>query len=249
MSARSTPLGRPRLHLREVDSTNVRARKLAAVGAPHGALVTADRQTAGRGRRGRRWEAPAGRAVLMSLVLREDGDHRPLLPLAAAVAVSDACERVAAVRCQIKWPNDVWIDRRKVAGILVEGRPQEAWRVLGIGINVATEETEFPEELRGLATSLAIAAGSADRAPASVEAVVASALDSLARWLDEPAEAVAEAWRARDALRGERVRWSGGEGVAEGITHAGALLVATERGQVALDAGGVHLGRSPRGDG
>src|SRR5207248_726545 len=129
-------IGAPRVHHRVADSTNERAKQLAMRGAPHGTLVTAGEQTAGRGRQGRSWLAPAGGAVLMSLVLRELDERFPLLPLAASVAVSEACESLAPVHCEIKWPNDVWIDRRKVAGILVEGRPGEGWAVLGIGVNV-----------------------------------------------------------------------------------------------------------------
>src|SRR3954467_1525943 len=123
-------LGTPRLHLRVTDSTSDRARELAGAGAPHGTLVTAAEQTAGRGRQGRTWSAPPGRALLMSLVLRE---WPRLLPLAAALAVAE----VAGEATTLKWPNDVLLDSRKVAGILVEGRPQEGWMVLGIGLNVA----------------------------------------------------------------------------------------------------------------
>ena len=151
-------IGTPRVHHRVADSTNRRARELAAAGAPHGTLVTADEQTAGRGRHGRSWVAPPGSSVLMSLVVRGLDERSSLLPLVAAVAVVEACESVAGVRCRIKWPNDVWIERRKVAGILVEGRPAEGWAVLGIGLNVATEPEQFPPELRDLATSLRAAA-------------------------------------------------------------------------------------------
>jgi BirA family transcriptional regulator, biotin operon repressor / biotin---[acetyl-CoA-carboxylase] ligase len=100
-------LGHPRVHHRVTDSTNERARALAAAGAPHGTLVTAAEQTAGRGRQGRAWSSPAGRALLMSLVLRGLGESNALLPLTAAVAVCEACEREAPVTCAIKWPNDV----------------------------------------------------------------------------------------------------------------------------------------------
>ena len=236
-------IGRPRLHLREVGSTNDRARELALGGAPHGTLVTAEGQTAGRGRHGRTWQAPPGRAVLASVVLRGLGERQPLLPLAAAVAVAEACERCAPVRCVLKWPNDVWIDARKVAGLLVEGRLQEGWAVLGVGINVRTTEPELAPELRPIATSLAIAAGAPPGGAPSVEAVLASLLERLGRRLGDPPETVLAAWRGRDALRGEPVRWAGGQGIAEGISDVGALLVATERGRLALDAGEVHLGR------
>src|SRR6516164_1885613 len=113
-----SPLGTPRLHLRVTDSTNTRARELAAAGAPHGTLVTAREQRAGRGRQGRTWTAPAGHALLCSLVLR---DPPRLLPLAAGAAVAE----VVGPAARIKWPNDVLLGGLKVAGILVEGRPQE----------------------------------------------------------------------------------------------------------------------------
>jgi BirA family transcriptional regulator, biotin operon repressor / biotin---[acetyl-CoA-carboxylase] ligase len=220
-------IGSPRVHHRLTDSTNERAKQLATAGAPHGTLITADEQTAGRGRQGRVWTAPPRSAVLMSVVLRELDER---LPLAAAVAIADALPVEAA----IKWPNDVWIQGRKVAGILVEGRPQEGWAVLGVGLNVNTEG--FPAELAETATSLRLAGIDVD-----TEAVLAGVLSSLDAWLGAPPARVLEAWRERDALKGERVRWTGGEGVAEGIDDSGALRVETPTGLVSLDAGEVHL--------
>jgi len=225
-------IGRPRVHHRTTDSTNERAKDLALAGAPHGTLVTADEQTAGRGRQGRAWVAPPGKALLMSVVLRDLGAAQAYLPLAAALAVCEASEQSAPVRCSIKWPNDVWVDGRKVAGILVEGRPQEGWAVLGIGINVSTTPEEFPDELKDIATSLG--AGSTEevlmRLTASLEA----------RLADSPDRIVAD-WSERDALKGQTVRWKGGEGTATGIDETGALLVETSSGRVVLDAGEVHL--------
>jgi BirA family transcriptional regulator, biotin operon repressor / biotin---[acetyl-CoA-carboxylase] ligase len=222
-------IGLPRVHHRVADSTNERARTLAAAGAPHGTLVTADEQTAGRGRQGRTWTAPPRSAVLMSLVLRE---LHEALPLAAAVAVCEALPTAAS----IKWPNDVWIERRKVAGILVEGRPQEGWAVLGIGVNVST--SDFPAELREIATSLRLAG-----LETTTEAVLQSLLEALGRWLARPTTEVLAAWRERDALLGESVRWAKGSGVGAGVDETGALLVDTDSGRVALDAGEVHLRR------
>jgi BirA family transcriptional regulator, biotin operon repressor / biotin---[acetyl-CoA-carboxylase] ligase len=220
-------IGSPRVHHRLTDSTNERAKLLAAAGAPHGTLVTADEQETGRGRQGRVWTAPPGTAVLMSVVLRELDER---LPLTAAVAISEALPLEAA----IKWPNDVWIDGRKVAGILVEGRPQDGWAVLGIGLNVTTED--FPQELAETATSLRLAG--VETTPAQV---LTDILGSLSGWLGSPRDAVLAAWRERDALKGERVRWSDGEGIAAGIDDSGALLVETGNGRVTLDAGEVHL--------
>jgi BirA family biotin operon repressor/biotin-[acetyl-CoA-carboxylase] ligase len=173
----------------------------------------------------------------MSLVVRGLDERSSLLPLVAAVAVVDACESVAGVRCRIKWPNDVWIERRKVAGILVEGRPAEGWAVLGIGLNVATEPEQFPPELGDLATSLRAAAGAAP----PVDEVLRAILEALDQRLRDDPSALLDAWRARDALRGERVRWAGGEGVAAGIDDSGSLLVETSGGELALGAGEVHL--------
>jgi BirA family biotin operon repressor/biotin-[acetyl-CoA-carboxylase] ligase len=222
-------LGRPRLHLRVCDSTSDRAKLLAAGGAPHGLLVTAAEQTAGHGRQGRSWAAPAGEALLMSLVLR---DWPELLPLAAAVAVGEAVGDGA----RIKWPNDILLGdpARKVAGILVEGRPQEGWAVLGIGVNVAVRV--FPEEVREIAASLGAE-------PGEVEPFLARLLRALERWLAADDAEILAAWRARDALRDRAISWNDGEGVAEGVDDEGRLVVRRDDGSTqALSAGEVHLG-------
>lgn len=223
------PLGRPRLHLRETSSTNDRARELAAAGAPHGTLVTAGAQSAGRGRQGRAWSAQPGQALLCSLVLR-GAAH--LLPLAAAVATAEATGREEA---QIKWPNDILLEGRKVAGILVEGRPQEGWAVCGIGLNVAVRTADLPPELRDRAGTLGLEA-------AGVEEVLQRLLAALARRLADPPAALLDAWRARDALAGRPVRWAAGAGVARGIDGEGRLVIErSDGGRLTLDAGEVHL--------
>ena len=225
-------LGHPRVHLRLTDSTNNRARELALAGAPHGTLVTAREQTAGRGRGGRRWSAPPGSSVLMSLLLRSPPR---LLPLIAAVAV---CE-VAGEQAQIKWPNDVVLPRptglAKLAGILAEGRPQQGWAVLGIGLNVAIRIEQLPAELRGSAATLG-------RSAAEVEPTLAELLAALTRWLERSELETLAAWRERDALRGRAIAWGTGHGRAQGIDGAGRLVVALAGGgHVTLDAGEVHL--------
>ena len=221
-------IGTPRLHLRRVDSTNLRARELALAGAPHGTTVTAAEQTAGRGRQGRTWTAPAGRALLVSVLLR---DPPKLLPLVAAVAVAET----VGAEAQIKWPNDVLLGGRKVAGILVEGRPQEGWAVAGIGLNVALRDEDLPQELRGRATGMGLE-------PRDVEPVLARLLTRLDARVRDDGGALLEAWRARDALLGREISWSAGSGVAEGVDEGGRLLVRTGDGVIALDAGEVHLG-------
>src|SRR4051812_29233448 len=159
------------------DSTNARARELALSGAPDGTLVTASEQSAGRGRQGRTWSAPPREALLMSAIVRDLTPRDALLPLAVPVAVAEACDEVAGTFCGIKWPNDIWIDGRKLSGILLEGRPQEGWAVIGVGLNVGTAPEEFPEELRETATSLVIESGS----DPGVEAVLEALLGALDR--------------------------------------------------------------------
>ncbi len=221
-------LGSPRVHHRVTGSTNLDARELAVAGAPHGTLVTALEQTDGRGRQGRRWHAQPGRALLCSLVLR---DPPPLLPIAAGVAVAE----LAGPAALLKWPNDVLLAERKVAGILIEGRPQERWAVLGIGVNVAVSLEELPQELRASAGTLGLDAD-------AVEPSLARLLALLEAWLAQPDAAVLEAWRARDALAGAAVSWRGGSGTGAGIDPSGRLLVALADGhEQALDAGEVHL--------
>jgi BirA family transcriptional regulator, biotin operon repressor / biotin---[acetyl-CoA-carboxylase] ligase len=224
----SAPLGSPRVHHRSTDSTNARARELAIAGAPHGTVVTAAEQTAGRGRQGRTWTAPPGRALLMSLVLR---DWPRLLPLATALAVAQLAGREA----RIKWPNDVQLAGRKVAGILVEGRPQAGWMVLGVGLNVALRPEDFPPELRETA-------GTLGRGPEAVEPALGELLGALAMWLPAPPGDILEAFRARDAIAGHEISWSEGRGTAEGVDDDGRLLVRSGDEVVALDAGEVHLG-------
>jgi BirA family transcriptional regulator, biotin operon repressor / biotin---[acetyl-CoA-carboxylase] ligase len=225
-----TALGRPRLHLRATTSTNDRARALAQGGAPHGTLVTADEQHAGRGRQGRTWSAPPRRALLLSLVLR---DPPALLPLAAALAVAE----IAGPEARIKWPNDVLVEDRKVAGILAEGRPHEGWAVLGIGVNVALRVDELPPELHATAGTLGLT-------PADLEPTLERLLAALERALALADAALLEAYERRDALRGQEIAWAGGRGTAAGVDAGGRLVVElADGGRTALSAGEVHLAR------
>lgn len=227
-------LGNPRHHRRSLDSTNDLARELAAAGAPQGTVVTAEKQVAGRGRQGRSWSAPAGKALLYSVIVRPLEQRHLVLPLAAPLAVAEAAEEMADVSCAIKWPNDVWIEGRKCAGVLIEARPQDGWAVIGVGLNVSIEPNEFPQELRETATSLG--------ADATVDDALQALNESLTRWTRADPQEVLAAFRERDALRGRQITWNGGNGTAEGIDERGNLLVATGSGeQVSLGAGEVHL--------
>jgi BirA family biotin operon repressor/biotin-[acetyl-CoA-carboxylase] ligase len=239
--------GTPHRHFRQVGSTNTIARELAAAGAPHGTVVTAAEQTAGRGRQGRTWTAPPNSALLYSAVVRPIEPHHAVLPLAVAVAVCETAEVLRpGIECQVKWPNDIHLEGRKLAGILIEARPQDGWAVLGVGLNLSV--AEFPEDLRDRAASLF---GGAPAVPFAGQVgirnswagVAAGALsERLGVWLEADAEAVLGAWRARDALFGREVSWDKGTGVADGVDERGFLLVRLADGdRVALGAGDVHL--------
>jgi len=230
--------GAPHLHLRRTESTNDRARALAEGGAPSGTVVSADEQTAGHGRHGRRWSAPAGAALLYSAILRPLDERHALLPLAVPLAVSEAIEALAPVECRVKWPNDVWISERKAAGVLIEARPPD-WAVIGVGVNLTIADDEFPSDLRWPATSVGHGA-SPDVARAALDA-------ALERWVAAQAGDVLEEFARRDALRGREVSWSdaaptsAGSGTAAGVNERGYLLVETADGAVALGAGEVSL--------
>jgi BirA family biotin operon repressor/biotin-[acetyl-CoA-carboxylase] ligase len=198
-------------------------------------VVTAREQTAGRGRVGRVWTAPEGKALLYSAILRPLDQRHLLLPLSVPLAVCAAAEILRPdARCMVKWPNDVWLDGRKLAGILIEAKPQQGWAVIGVGLNLSIEPHEFPDDLRQPATSLG---GGVTPQQARHE------LDAqLDRWACADEEAVLAEWRGRDGLRGREVSWEDGSGVASGIDDRGNLIVVVPGGDsVSLGAGEVQL--------
>lgn len=176
-------LGRPHEHHARLDSTNARAAVWAAAGAPHGALVTADEQTAGRGRRGRAWHSPRGEALYATAVVRpgRPGAELGALALAVGLGLHEGLSACGVARPQLKWPNDVLVDGLKLAGILCEARWSGplAEVVVGFGINV--HNGAFPAELSGTATSLRLAM---DEAPDRATVLVA-VLTALEPVLDE----------------------------------------------------------------
>jgi BirA family biotin operon repressor/biotin-[acetyl-CoA-carboxylase] ligase len=236
----SAAFGTPRHHFRVTDSTNERARDLAAAGATSGTIVTAAEQTAGRGRRGRQWTSPAGKAVLCSAILSPLDARHALLPLAAPLAVCEAAESLAPVQCRVKWPNDVWVEERKLAGILIEAQPP-SWAVIGIGLNVSIEPDEFPADLRQPATSLGDGVGT--------EEALAALCDRLDEWVDADRDRILAEFRDRDALRGREIGWVGaggdegeGTGTADGIDDRGNLVVVSTEGErLSLGSGEVTL--------
>ena len=216
-------------------------------GAPGGLVVTADEQTAGRGRRGQR-VVRAARLLLALLGAAAAIRRRPIRRCCRWRCRSPSARRPRRSHrsaASVKWPNDVWVDERKVAGVLVEARPDEGWAVIGVGLNVAIPQDDFPPELRETATSLLPTEAEGGLPPGGAPGVrrAREALnESLGRWVDASDDEVLAAFRARDALSGRRISWEGGEGTAEEIDERGHLVVEKADGErIALGAGEVHL--------
>lgn len=200
---RSDTIGHPLLAFREVGSTNDLAKEFAEHHAPDGLVVTARNQTGGRGRRGRTWVSFPEKAAYLSAVIRppwKAGDAR-WLGVLGAVSVADTVEMLGVKRVAIKWPNDVLIEGRKIAGILVEPRVGEGlldFAVIGIGVNVRQVDPDWPEKLRGIATSCVM-----EGSDASVAAVIQLLIARLDHWYAR--------LRAddRDDLMARWLAWSG----------------------------------------
>jgi BirA family biotin operon repressor/biotin-[acetyl-CoA-carboxylase] ligase len=244
-------LGRRVVHLDTVGSTMDVAAALAAAGEPEGTAVLAEAQTSGRGRADREWHSPHGAGILCSVVLRPRIEPRRLavLPLIAGVAVAEAIEVEAGLSCHLKWPNDIWIDGRKIAGVLTTARSGPAgldYVILGIGINVHNRAVDLPTG----ATSLLVATQRRfDRST-----ILVTLLDRL----DEGYRAFVGAggganlagWRARAALVGEPVVVDTGPerraGTMLGIAdHGGQLLERADGAVERIVAGELVRGPVP----
>ncbi len=213
-----------------VGSTNDEIRSLAQAGAADGLIVLAEQQTAGRGRRGAAWFSPAGESLAFSILVRpqEPKTLWPRLALAAGLAVAEALESFGP-QVGIKWPNDVWIGKKKAAGILVEAGTDFA--VVGIGLNVNT--TEFPPAVAEIATSLRLETGrNFSRADVLGEIIRRF---TRRRWqIDQGFDELLSAVRVRCVLTGKRISLNTASGTrvgtAAGIAAGGELLLMTENG-------------------
>lgn len=254
---KSGSLGRRVHHFFRIDSTQRAALGAAAQGEPHGSLFIAEEQTGGRGRHGRCWASPAGEGIYMSLLLRPPGPPAAALALslAAGVAVAAAIRLVTGLAPDLRWPNDVLLDRRKVAGLLLEmsAEPTRVQHlVLGIGVNV--HQTEFSPDLAPLATSLRLAAGRdfsrlellaeiLFQLEARYQAFVAGGADDL----------LAEFARSSSYVQGLRVRVGEGaeayEGVTSGLDGQGFLRIRRDDGSLTtVIAGNVRTAPPPAAD-
>jgi len=224
-------LGEPRLDVESCESTQ----QLVDVSLPEGAIVVADHQTAGRGRLGRSWDAPPGKALLVSILLKPPPErHAPELSLVAGVAVADTVERSTGLAVQLKWPNDVMLRRRKVAGLLAEARDGAV--VLGIGLNVNQSRDELPPN----AGSLLTLTGREWRRDQLLDSLLADLERTYAAWRSGGLDAVYDGLAPRDFLRGRRVSVNGTSGVATKIDRQGRLEIEVGHGDVvAVESGEV----------
>ena len=227
-------IGTPRRHKPECESTQL----LLGPDDPEGAIATTDHQTAGRGRLGRQWVEAPGTSVLVSVLLRPPPERRAAeLTLVAGVATAVVAERATGLAAQIKWPNDVMLDRRKVSGGIAELRDGAV--VLGIGLNVNQTPEQLPADAKSPAGSLRSITG-VERDRESILADLLGELDArYTAWLDGGLDALYDDLGARDFLRGRRVSVDGVEGTAQMIDRSGRLAVATASGPLLVESGEV----------
>lgn len=237
------------VYLPQVGSTNDVAQALAAEGAPEGTLVIADEQTAGRGRLGRQWVAPAGANLLLSLLLRPALPPRQALRLTmiAGLAAVEAIEQTSGLTARLKWPNDIWLNGKKAGGILAETRlvdEQLEYVIIGLGLNVNADLSAHAQ-LAGLATSLRMESEQQQDRLLLLRTLV----ERFADWYGGiRSPRLREAWAGRLITLGQPVEAHAGRqmvsGLAEAVDEDGALLVRAEDGQLhRLSAGDVSLRR------
>lgn len=232
-----------------VDSTNTRAKELAGEGALHGTLVLAERQEAGRGRSGRSWESPEGVGIFMTLLLRPEiqSDHASMLTLVAALAVSAAITKKTKNTAEIKWPNDIVINGKKICGILTEMSVvsgQVSYIAVGIGINV--HNAEFPEKIADRATSLYLETGIHFSRAELIEEILEQFEHYYATFLrTEDLSGLVDEYNARLVNRDRQVKVLDERkpfvGKALGITPRGELMVENDGNMTLVSAGEVSV--------
>jgi BirA family transcriptional regulator, biotin operon repressor / biotin---[acetyl-CoA-carboxylase] ligase len=226
--------GRPYLYHASCDSTQ----RLLGAGHPEGAVAACDEQTSGRGRLGRTWTAPPGTAVLMSILLRPPAERAlPELSLVGGVAAALTVERATGLSAQVKWPNDVMLNRHKVAGLLAEAQDDAV--VLGIGLNVNQTRDQLPQDARVPPASLrTIDAVVRDRA--AVLADLALEIERIYKfWSAGGLDAIYEELGSRDFLRARRVEVDGVEALATGIGRDGRLEIVVGSETRRVESGDV----------
>jgi BirA family biotin operon repressor/biotin-[acetyl-CoA-carboxylase] ligase len=245
---RTRRFGRRLFTFETIDSTNTCAKVLASCWAVEGTVIIAEEQTEGKGRLGRSWFASPGQNLTFSLVLRPTGpaEDLNLIPLYVGVAVADAIRNLTGLPAKCKWPNDIMINERKTAGVLIEGSLKDSsveFVIVGIGVNV--NQREFPGGLSETATSLALASGSdVDRAELFRE-IMRSLETHYDKLKKEGVRSIIPLWTDRTTMIGRKISVSQNgvllEGVAQGVNEQGALVLANNGSSYALMAGDVTI--------
>jgi len=231
-------LGRPYIYEESCDSTQ----DLLGADLPEGAVAACDEQTEGRGRLGRSWAAPPGTAILFSLLLRPPpGQVVSELSLVVGTAVAEALEAAIGLAVQVKWPNDVMLNRRKVAGILAEAANGVV--VVGIGVNVNQERGDLPADTKVAAASLYTSDGvKRERAPL-LAGILARLEVNYDAWRERGLDGVYDSLGSRDFLRGRRIDIDGESGVGVQIARDGRFIVDVAGGQRAVESGEIAFER------
>jgi BirA family biotin operon repressor/biotin-[acetyl-CoA-carboxylase] ligase len=240
-------VGRDIRVFQKTTSTNDVIEKLARDGVPEGAVVFAESQTSGRGRLGRKWTSPGQKGLWFSVLLRPDlrPQEATRLTVASATALARAIQSITGLKPEIKWPNDILIDGRKVAGVLTELNAEldhVKYLVLGIGVNVNLSPGDFPPELRKSATSLKIETGETVSRPELAAALLHELDEDYAQICAGGFAAVADEWEAKCSTLGREVVIRMGDrqmrGRAESLGEDGALLLRTDHGHLERIVGG-----------
>jgi BirA family biotin operon repressor/biotin-[acetyl-CoA-carboxylase] ligase len=236
----TTTFGRTLHIFPQTPSTNDNAKALALQGAPEGTVVLAEEQLRGRGRQGRSFASPPGVGLYLSLLLRPTvpPSRLPPLTLMVAVAVAEAVAEVTSLDIRLKWPNDVEVREKKVAGILTEGvmRPdRQTVVIVGIGINVNTALAHFPEDLRGRVTSLALAAGQRFDRPSLIASLLGHLETCYHTFQDIGMAPILQRWLHYGPIIGRQVRFTQDDatqqhGTVVGLDEDGALRVQLDDG-------------------
>jgi BirA family biotin operon repressor/biotin-[acetyl-CoA-carboxylase] ligase len=244
-------IGKQLIVLDSVSSTNEYARGLSVTDGPHGTVIIAEEQTAGRGRFGRRWEAAASMNILFSILLRPDRsllERIPLVPFAAAIAVAEAIETVTGLTVECKWPNDLLVSRKKISGMLLESVMTSSSiekLVLGIGVNVNQEE--FPADIQPQPTSLRNETGKPVDRILLMQRLLEALEDRYMQLIHGAPAATLALWKSRTTMFGTQVTvqqlHDTLSGIAEDISADGSLLLRNANGLLyAVRAGDVTLG-------
>ncbi len=240
-------LGRQILFFRELSSTQDEAKK-RLFSSPSGLVIWADRQVCGRGRMARKWFSPRGTGLYFSLLLKEPlARPLPLYGLTTALGVAEALEAVVGVPFQVKWPNDVLLSGRKVAGILLER--VSSVLIIGVGINVSMKRESFPLEIREKATSIFEETGLSISRPRVLRQILETLERLYETLLKEGFEGFSSRWKARDITLGARVILKRNEefisGVALGPSSEGTLMLKTSKGLIHIHSGEILLWEIP----